>query len=135
MNLHKKIFAITSVFFIALLLTAPLQAIYADDTSSTDASSTPTDTTTATSTDPVIPTVDTSTTTPDDSNSTPDTASTTPDEATSTASSTAVVIPDPVTINLEIDTASSTLFNGPLTVSACPVEVGTTTETVNGFCA
>jgi hypothetical protein len=90
MNSHKNIFAFVSVFLFALLLIAPLQAIHADD-SSTDASSTPTDTsmpvtssstpdtTVATSTPDVSPNATSgATTTADETNATTTDASSTP---------------------------------------------------------
>ncbi|TAK58567.1 hypothetical protein EPO14_01855 [Patescibacteria group bacterium] len=43
--------------------------------------------------------------------------------------------PDPVSIVLQVETASGTLFNGTLTVSPCPISLGSNTQTVNGFCA
>jgi len=43
--------------------------------------------------------------------------------------------PDPVSIVLQVETASGTLFSGTLTVSPCPVSPGSNTQTVNGFCA
>lgn len=43
--------------------------------------------------------------------------------------------PDPIAITLRVETASATLFNGALTVSACPTSLESETQTVNGFCA
>lgn len=59
-------------------------------------------------------------------------ATTMPDTS---ATSTPVVVPDPVSINFEVDTATTTLFSGPLTVPACPERPESATSTVNGFCA
>lgn len=42
---------------------------------------------------------------------------------------------EPVTVHLEIETASSTIFNDNISVSACPETLGSATTTVNGFCA
>lgn len=49
--------------------------------------------------------------------------------------STQTPVPDPIAITLRIETASATLFNGTLTVSACPTFPESTTQTVSGFCA
>lgn len=39
-----------------------------------------------------------------------------------------------VTVHLEVETATTTLFNGSVDVSACPEFPGSATTTVNGFC-
>ncbi len=52
---------------------------------------------------------------------------------TSATSSAPVPTPSPIGITLEIDTATTTLFKGPLTVSACSANGAT--STVSGYCA
>jgi hypothetical protein len=61
----------------------------------------------------------------------------TDDSATSTATSTSATstVPSPVTIDLEMYSSTTTLFSGPITVSACPESSGSATSTVNGMCA
>lgn len=49
--------------------------------------------------------------------------------------STPTPVPDPIAIILQVETASATLFNGTIAVSACPTFPESTTQTVNGFCA
>ncbi len=43
--------------------------------------------------------------------------------------------PPPVAINLDIETATTTLFNGPLTVSGCLPNPSATASTTNALCA
>ncbi|TSD06332.1 MAG: Uncharacterized protein Greene07147_191 [Parcubacteria group bacterium Greene0714_7] len=49
--------------------------------------------------------------------------------------STPTPAPDPVPITLRVETASATLFNGTITISACTTFPASTIQTVNGFCA
>ena len=141
MNSHKKII---SFFVLLTVLVIPFQTIRADALDSvSDATSTPV-VATATTTDsiPLItpPTTDPATTTSLAATSTPSIASTTPEIPnllldTATTSDEASSTPDPITINLEIDTATSTLFSAPLTVNACNDTPRGKTLTINGFCA
>src|SRR3989344_4172718 len=52
------------------------------------------------------------------------------------------VIPEPepepeisISVNLDIENATTTIFKGPINVTACPESQGSATTTLNGFCA
>ncbi|MBP7741410.1 MAG: hypothetical protein KA104_01835 [Candidatus Pacebacteria bacterium] len=70
-------------------------------------------------------------------------ASTTASESTDTlptASSTEVtaqleIVPAPITILLDIETPTETLYKGSITVAACPISPVDTKHTVNAYCA
>ncbi len=67
--------------------------------------------------------------------STPPLEATTTPEIASTTEPTLPPDPPPVTITFDIETASTTVFKNSLTVSACPITLGSATTSVNGFCA
>ncbi|MDQ5955376.1 MAG: hypothetical protein QG621_379 [Patescibacteria group bacterium] len=101
---------------------------HADDTSSTQE----TDSTAATSTEVTAPTqVDTAIASTTDATTTEAQASTT----SSVIATDTSVVPEPVTITLDVETASTTLFNQSLTVTACPISPTSGTSTVSGYCA
>ncbi len=138
MSSQKNIFVTSLSFILALSLVLPFQTVRADDdTASTPAVEvveTPITETPATSTDSII--IDSiAITTEDTSTSTQETTS---DPVVSTFSLTAPIStssPDSVTINLEVDTATTTLFSAPITVTTCTDSSGAPTITINGYCA
>lgn len=138
MSSQKNIFVTSLSFILALSLVLPFQAVRADEdtassTPAVEVVETPTPEIVATSTDPVI--IDTATTTEDVATSTEDT---TPGPVVSTFSLTAPVstnTPDSITINLEVASATTTLFSAPITVTTCNDSSGIPTITINGYCA
>ncbi len=121
MTSQKKILAITSLFFATLLLVAPLHVIYADDATSSDASSTsPEDISTST---PIVA-PDTSTTTPviTQSNTQTITVATPSDASTATSTPSA---PETGTATITVRDGSIIAWHG--TVS---FPIGTSTTNV-----
>lgn len=137
MNSRTHFVLFTLGLMLVSILSFPAHITFADE--NTDASSTPD--VTSTTTDPTID-LDASSTDPviDIDNATSTATSTDSDAATTTdisssSPTTTPSLPSPVTITLDIETATTTLFDGPITVSACEDSVGSGNFTVNGYCA